>query len=131
MRTLAGPGSQVLFTALPRNLVDPLTKTLSTPKESINLATCTVSPNGIINILKDQNIPLNNVCLLDPKAERELSPEDGNGEFTHFLFGVRSLPFSLLKSHLRTNFILSPRESWVICLDLVLSGASFEALAFR
>ncbi|KAE9405581.1 DUF431-domain-containing protein [Gymnopus androsaceus JB14] len=31
---------------------------------------------------------LDKVCLLDPKAEKELSPEDGEGRFEWFLFGV-------------------------------------------
>jgi len=31
------------------------------------------------------------ICLLDPKAEKTLSPEDGNGTFDWFLFGVRAL----------------------------------------
>ncbi|KAF5340460.1 hypothetical protein D9758_013572 [Tetrapyrgos nigripes] len=33
---------------------------------------------------------LEKVCLLDPKAEKELSPEEGEGRFEWFLFGVSS-----------------------------------------
>lgn len=33
-------------------------------------------------------LSVNDVCLLDPKAELELSPEDGDGRFKWFLFGV-------------------------------------------
>lgn len=45
---------------------------------------------GIMHLLEDPNcdLRLENVCLLDPKAETELSPEDGDGRFAGFLFGV-------------------------------------------
>ncbi|CAE6452235.1 unnamed protein product [Rhizoctonia solani] len=36
--------------------------------------------------MKQHGIDLNQVCLLDPKAEKELSPSDGE-EFSWFLFG--------------------------------------------
>ena len=38
--------------------------------------------------MKARNVSLDKVCLLDPKATKELSPEDGDGTFTWFLFGV-------------------------------------------
>jgi len=92
MRTLAGPSSQVLFTALPKSLVDSLSsslKSISNPKpvNELQAASFTVSPNGIMGLLEMQNVSVDKVCLLDPKAEKSLSPEDGNGQFTHFLFG--------------------------------------------
>ena len=34
---------------------------------------------------------MSKVCLLDPKAERKLEPQDGL-EFDWFLFGARHLP---------------------------------------
>jgi ribosome biogenesis SPOUT family RNA methylase Rps3 len=39
--------------------------------------------------MKQYNVDLERVCLLDPRAEREISPEDGDGRFEWFLFGVR------------------------------------------
>ena len=41
-----------------------------------------------MELLKDQDVPLSKVRLLDPKAERKLEPEDGLG-FEWFLFGAR------------------------------------------
>lgn len=43
---------------------------------------------GVLEAMKHHNVPLNKVCLLDPKAENILAPEDGD-EFSWFLFGVR------------------------------------------
>jgi ribosome biogenesis SPOUT family RNA methylase Rps3 len=40
--------------------------------------------------MEASGIELDKVCLLDPKAEAALSPEDGDGRFEWFLFGVRS-----------------------------------------
>jgi ribosome biogenesis SPOUT family RNA methylase Rps3 len=33
-------------------------------------------------------VSLEKVCLLDPKAPLELSPQDGDGRFEWFLFGA-------------------------------------------
>jgi hypothetical protein len=46
----------------------------------------------MIDLIKDGGSDTNieKVCLLDPKAEQELSPDDGDGRFEYFLFGVRS-----------------------------------------
>ncbi|KAG7095996.1 hypothetical protein E1B28_006678 [Marasmius oreades] len=42
----------------------------------------------ILEIIKQEfHGSLGKVCLLDPKAEKELSPEDGDGRFQWFLFG--------------------------------------------
>lgn len=43
-----------------------------------------------MHLLEDPSceLRLENVCLLDPKAEQELSPNDGDGRFVGFLFGV-------------------------------------------
>lgn len=41
-----------------------------------------------MDLMKQAGIPLEKVCLLDPKAEKELAPEDGDGRFQWFLFGV-------------------------------------------
>ena len=39
--------------------------------------------------MEASGVELDKVCLLDPKAETALSPEDGDGRFEWFLFGVR------------------------------------------
>ena len=43
---------------------------------------------GVLDLMKASDVLLDNVCLLDPKADKELSPEDGDGRFQWFLFGV-------------------------------------------
>lgn len=44
---------------------------------------------GVIDLIKDQwgDQGMQRVCLLDPKAQVELKPEDGDA-FEWFLFGV-------------------------------------------
>ena len=43
---------------------------------------------SVLELMKEKGVPLDKVCLLDPKAEKELAPEDGDGRFEWFLFGV-------------------------------------------
>lgn len=57
--------------------------------------------------MKKNNIPLDKVCLLDPRAESELSPEDGDGRFSWFLFGV-SCPFYHLACKPRGTGMAAP-----------------------
>lgn len=88
MRTLAGPNSEVHFTHLSQACNDALLESfggssVGTRAEDIADVFCT--PKGVLDLLQAIGVPLGEVCLLDPKAERELSPEDA---FTHFLFGV-------------------------------------------
>lgn len=92
MRTLAGPGSEVLFTAVPQKLVEMFSESLSSLVANSEPAGFKISPTGILHLLQTKNIPLEKICLLDPKAESQLAPEDGDGRFTHFLIGVR-IPF--------------------------------------
>jgi hypothetical protein len=40
---------------------------------------------SVLDLIKAIGVSLDQVCLLDPKAERELSPDD---TYTNFLFGV-------------------------------------------
>jgi ribosome biogenesis SPOUT family RNA methylase Rps3 len=49
---------------------------------------------SILDLMKQRNVPLERVCLLDPKAPKPLNPQDGEGEFDWFLFGVRINTFS-------------------------------------
>jgi hypothetical protein len=52
------------------------------------MASFSVSPEGVMKHLEERGISLDKVCLLDRKAEKLLAPEDGDGRFSHFLFGV-------------------------------------------
>ena len=90
MRTLAGPGARIHFTHLSASSSQALASVFSdAPGDAPKLlAKGEAYQIDILQFMKDNNIALENVCLLDPKAEQELSPEDGNGTFTHFLFGV-------------------------------------------
>ncbi|KAF9078625.1 SAM-dependent RNA methyltransferase [Rhodocollybia butyracea] len=86
MRTLAGANSKIYFTHLSLNE----TTTSGSQVESAE-AFCITS--GVLDLIKEKlGGSLNRVCLLDPKAEKELSPEDGDGRFDWFLFGVRDDP---------------------------------------
>ena len=88
MRTLAGPSSEVHFTHLSQACTNALLKSFGgssagTSADEIADVFCTTK--GVLDLTEAIGIPLDEVCLLDPKAERELSPED---TFTSFLFGV-------------------------------------------
>ncbi|EIW79760.1 DUF431-domain-containing protein [Coniophora puteana RWD-64-598 SS2] len=86
MLTLAGPTSTVLFTHLSEGSGDALRATLSASLEQKGVATLEVHTAPILSTLQDKGVPLESVCLLDPKAEKELSPEDAQ-TFGYFLFG--------------------------------------------
>ena len=60
--------------------------------------------------MEESSIPLDKVCLLDPKAEKELAPEDGDGRFEWFLFGVNAVHSVYLLSSKDGT-----REFWVGC----------------
>ncbi|KIO33196.1 hypothetical protein M407DRAFT_241179 [Tulasnella calospora MUT 4182] len=89
IRSLVGPGNTVRFTHLSRTSVDALQKLWPSSAEQAtsNVATTQVTEVGVLELMKANNIPLEKVCLLDPKATQGLSPEDGDGRFEWFLFG--------------------------------------------
>lgn len=89
MRTLAGPNGQIHFTSLSSSSSKALGNVFA---EKLTSQQASASPHQIdvLKLMKQNNIPREKVCLLDPKAPKELSPEDGEGEFDWFLFGVRS-----------------------------------------
>lgn len=65
--------------------------------------------------MKKADVPLEKVCLLDPKAPQELSPEDGDGRFVWFLFGVSFPSRSISCSYYLTiDHVANLRVSWVI-----------------
>lgn len=90
MLSLAGKDSQVYFTHLSKLSVESLTRIFETLKNS-DQAVGKGFTAGILELARSGNIPLEKICLLDPKAEHALSPSDGDGRFSWFLFGVRVL----------------------------------------
>ncbi|KAJ2928489.1 hypothetical protein H1R20_g8619, partial [Candolleomyces eurysporus] len=91
MRTLAGPDSQVHFTHLSKASSDSLNAAFAQSDAeaaaSSGKAKAICHSAGVLELMKERGVPLNKVCLLDPKADKVLSPEDGDGEFEWFLFG--------------------------------------------
>lgn len=85
MRTLAGPGAQIHFTSLSKSSSSFLSTEFQSTSESLADAQC--HQLGILDLMKSHGISLDRVCLLDPKAEKALSPEDGGGTFDWFFFG--------------------------------------------
>lgn len=88
MRSLAGPGAHVHFTHLSKSSCRTLTALFSGENEARGAAQATAHPEPVLEIMQGLSIPLEKVCLLDPKAEKEIAPEDGDGRFECFLFGV-------------------------------------------
>ena len=100
MRTLAGPTASIAFTSLSSATSASLSATFSNISDSASpgapaaQARVDCHEQGVLALMKsrDIDIPLERVCLLDPKASLALTPSDGDaGEFTWFLFGVASL----------------------------------------
>jgi ribosome biogenesis SPOUT family RNA methylase Rps3 len=88
MRALAGPSATVHFTHLSKTASTALDCCFVSHGEG-SLAIGKCHQIGVLELMKRENVTLERVCLLDPKAEREISPEDGDGRFEWFLFGVR------------------------------------------
>lgn len=88
MKMLAGTSARVLFTHLSQRSCASLQEKLTSLSGPI--ASSEVYTQSILELLNNQDVPLSKVCLLDPKAERKLEPEDGR-EFEWFLFGARHL----------------------------------------
>lgn len=85
---LAGTSARVLFTHLSQRSCTSLQEKLSSfggPGASSQVYT-----QSILELLKNQDVPLSKVCLLDPRAQHKLEPEDGL-EFEWFLFGARRI----------------------------------------
>lgn len=89
MLTLAGPGSKVEFTSLSPTSCQSLETIFQQNQLNSECATSGVHVPGVLELMKLRSIPLERVCLLDPKAPQELKPEDGDGPFDCFLFGVK------------------------------------------
>jgi hypothetical protein len=128
MRTLAGPTASIAFT----NLSSATSASLSAAFSDTNIsdsdsaqvqAQAECHKQGVLALMKsrDIDIPLEQVCLLDPKASLALTPSDGDaGKFTWFLFGVRPAPHPSL--FLPSFTALSPSVSFhVLCSALFWS----------
>jgi hypothetical protein len=93
MRALAGPESHIHFT----NLSDVSVKSLSAIFQNSNdetLARASCHNVGVLDLIKQHSAEISalaQVCLLDPKAEAALAPDDGDGRFRWFLFGVSAI----------------------------------------
>lgn len=88
MRVLAGHDSEVHFTHLSQACNDALLNSFagsSVGTKADDIADVFCTTKGVLDLIGAIGISLDEVCLLDPKAERELSPGDG---YTNFLFGV-------------------------------------------
>ncbi|EFP88980.1 uncharacterized protein PGTG_15183 [Puccinia graminis f. sp. tritici CRL 75-36-700-3] len=72
------PGSSSIAGTLP----DPSSSAIA----ENDLPPCVCTRLSILDLMKRLDVGLEEVCLLDPKAEQELKPEDG-GKFRWFLFG--------------------------------------------
>ena len=90
MRTLAGPSSEVHFTHLSKSSCDTL-GSLFAQGPAGEAAPGFAHAEGVLDYMKAKGVPLDKVCLLDPRAEKVLAPEDGDGRFEWFLFGVSTL----------------------------------------
>jgi len=88
MCTLAGPEATVYFSSLSASSATAFAEDLAILEaENSPRANFCATHVGVRELMMNHNVPIEKVCLLDPKAEKELSPEDGDGRFRWFLFG--------------------------------------------
>jgi len=105
MRTLAGPAASIAFTNLSSatsaslsavfqvsNIISDSASSSPPPPQAQAQAHVECYKQGVLALMKssDIDIPLERVCLLDPKASLALTPSDAAGDagnFTWFLFG--------------------------------------------
>ena len=99
MRTLAGPQSHIHFTRLSTSSINALLAVFRNSTAD-TLAGVSCHDIGVLDLANQSQFSLGGtpsitqICLLDPKADLPLSPEDGDGRFMWFLFGVSALtPF--------------------------------------
>ena len=81
----ASPPSSVLFSSLSAGSIATLQKQLEAPLEGgARAASFELASGAVRDVMARDGVDLSRVCLLDPKAEKEISPEDGE-EFDWFL----------------------------------------------
>lgn len=86
MRMLAGKDAHIHFTHLSKTSSESLSAAFRSATSDLSKSSC--YEYGVLDLMKSKGISLDKVCLLDPKAETALSPDDGDGRFEVFLFGV-------------------------------------------
>lgn len=84
MLTHAKPGSKVIYTNLSPISFNTLNSYLKEEENKTASGHC--HSESITKIMDNENISKSRVCLLDPKAPKEISPEDIN-QFDYYLFG--------------------------------------------
>jgi len=100
MRTLAGPNAHLHFTHLSKSSCGSLSSAFTDASSGESpLAQASCHQEGVLDLMQKSGVSLAQVCLLDPKAERILSPEDGDGRFAWFLFGVCRLQVLIFSSN--------------------------------
>ncbi len=97
MQDLGGSQSSIYFTHVSPTSQVSLDRLFSESTGKDAKASVSAHTISVLDLMKSKDVPLEKVCLLDPKATQEISPEDGNGVFEWFLFGVR-------------RFLLSPHD---------------------
>lgn len=103
MLILAGSNGTVHFTHLSGTSSASLTSAICNSDAETKYAHAEAHTNSILDLMRTGDVPLAKVCLLDPKATKELSPEDGDGTFSWFLFGV-SVPRRIPNSPEASSF---------------------------
>ncbi|BEJ17602.1 hypothetical protein CspHIS471_0610030 [Cutaneotrichosporon sp. HIS471] len=83
MLQLVGASSNVCFTSLSTSSIPPLKEYLMQKPEG---SKAILSTEPILSFLGQDGIPKTRVCLLDPRAEAAICPEDGD-KFDVFLYG--------------------------------------------
>ncbi|KZP30881.1 DUF431-domain-containing protein [Athelia psychrophila] len=86
MRILAGSNAHVYFTHLSKSSCESLSKIFA-ESNAEGLAQASCYEIGVLELMEQMSVPLERVCLLDPKATEALSPQDGDGAFEWFLYG--------------------------------------------
>ncbi|KAG8997466.1 hypothetical protein FRB93_014077 [Tulasnella sp. JGI-2019a] len=112
MTQLAGLGNIVRFTHLSPSSCAALQALWPSTAPSSTEASVKAMSSSVLDVMKEENVTLSSVCLLDPKAEKPLTPEDGDGRFKWFLFGVSSSYNTQFIPH--THEALSIREYLVM-----------------
>jgi ribosome biogenesis SPOUT family RNA methylase Rps3 len=90
MRNLAGPDAELHFTHLSSSSTTSLSMTFENSPDKALIAKAFCHQIGVLELINQSpdHVSIEKVCLLDPKAITQLSPEDGDGRFQWFLFGV-------------------------------------------
>ncbi len=89
MRSLAGADAAVHFTHLSEGSAGTLASLFADGADASKARSSAYAhQKTVLELMEEKGVPLEKVCLLDPKAEKGLAPEDGDGGFEWFLFGV-------------------------------------------